>query len=87
MRQPKPFYRRQTRSFYVQLDDSQINLGPDEAEAYRRWHLLMAGADESVIAAMNEARPIDKRQAWDCLVKATHGLADRAAVAEPRGAA
>jgi hypothetical protein len=62
MRQPKPFYRRQTRSFYVQLDDRQINLGPDEAEAFRCWHLLMAGADESVIAAMNEARPIDKPQ-------------------------
>jgi integrase len=63
MRQPKPFYRTQTHSFYVQLDDRQINLGSDEAEAYRRWHLLMAGADESVIAAMNEpAKPIDKPQ-------------------------
>jgi hypothetical protein len=32
MRQPKPFYRSQPRSFYVQLDGRQINLGPDEAE-------------------------------------------------------
>jgi hypothetical protein len=53
MRQPKPFYRTQTPSFYVQIDGRQIDLGPDEAEAYRRWHLLMAGADESVTAAMN----------------------------------
>jgi hypothetical protein len=60
MRQPVPFYRRQTCSFYVPLNDRQINLGPDEAEAY----LLMVGADESVIAAMNEpVRPIDKPQA------------------------
>src|SRR3954447_26765027 len=60
MRQPKPFYRTQTGSFYVQLDARQINLGPDEAEAYRRWHLLKAGTDESVIAAMNvAAKPID----------------------------
>src|SRR5215813_13742373 len=64
MRQPKPFYRKQTRSFYVQIDGSQINLGPDETEAYRRWQLLMSGADESVIAAMNEsAKPVDKPQA------------------------
>jgi integrase len=55
MRQPKPFYRAQTRSFYVQIDGHQINLGPEESEAYRRWHLLMAGVDESVVAAMNEA--------------------------------
>ena len=63
MRQPRPFYRKQTRSFYVQLDDRQINLGPDEADAYRRWHLLMAGADEAVITAMNQpAKPIDTPQ-------------------------
>jgi hypothetical protein len=57
MRQPKPFYRTQTPSFYVQIDGRQFDLGPDEAEAYRRWHLLMAGADESVIAAMNQPTP------------------------------
>jgi hypothetical protein len=33
MRGPKPFYRKQTRSFYVQLDGQQINLGPDENAA------------------------------------------------------
>lgn len=57
MRQPQPFYRAQTRSFYVQIDGRQINLGPDESEAYRRWHLLMAGADESTIAAMSQPAP------------------------------
>jgi hypothetical protein len=42
MREPKPFYRKQTRSFYVQLDGQQINLGPDEKGAWHQWHLLMA---------------------------------------------
>ena len=57
MRQPKLFYRKQTATFYVQVDGQQINLGPDEAEAYRQWHLLMADADENVIdAALWSAR-------------------------------
>jgi integrase len=87
MRQPKPFYRKQTRSFYVQLDDRQINLGPDEAEAYRRWHLLMAGADESVIAAMNEpVKPIDRPQTVTVrqLVKSYLGWQDGQAKLAPR---
>ena len=57
MRQPKPFYRAQTACFYVQIAGRQIKLGPDEAEAYRRWHLLMAGVDENVIAGTNEVKP------------------------------
>jgi hypothetical protein len=48
MRQPKPFYRRQAGCFYVQLDGGQGYLGPDAVDAYRFWHLLMAGTDEQV---------------------------------------
>jgi hypothetical protein len=55
MRQAKPFYRKQTGTFYVQIDGRQIDLGPDETEAYQRWHLLMAGVDSSVIESMNRA--------------------------------
>jgi hypothetical protein len=50
MRQPKPFYCKQTATFYVQIDGQQMNLGPNETEAYRLWHLLIAGSDENVIA-------------------------------------
>lgn len=53
MREGRPFYRTQTRRFYGQFAKKQIDLGLDEAEAYRRWHLLMAGVDESVIEAMS----------------------------------
>jgi len=42
---PKPFYREPRRLWYVQLDGKQINLGRDEAEAYRRYHELMATRD------------------------------------------
>jgi hypothetical protein len=33
MRQPKPFYRKQTATFYVQIEGQQMNLGLDETEA------------------------------------------------------
>jgi integrase len=38
---PKPFYRPKKKRWYVQLDGKQINLGPDESEARRRYHALM----------------------------------------------
>lgn len=40
---PKPFFRPGRRLWYVQIQGKQINLGPDEAEALRRYHDLMAG--------------------------------------------
>lgn len=39
---PKPFFKKSHQSWYVQLDGKQIRLGPDEAEAKRRFHALMA---------------------------------------------
>ncbi len=39
---PKPFFKKSHRSWYVQIDGRQIRLGPDEQEARRRYHLLMA---------------------------------------------
>ena len=39
---PKPFFRPGRRLWYVQIQGKQINLGPDEAEALRRYHELMA---------------------------------------------
>ncbi len=41
MRQPKPFFRKQTRSWYVQLGKRQINLGKNEDEAKAKYHQLM----------------------------------------------
>ena len=39
---PLPFFRAKRNRWSVQLAGKQINLGPDEAEAYRRYHRLMA---------------------------------------------
>lgn len=48
MRQPKPFFREQTKSWYVQLGKKQVNLGADKADAFRKYHSLMA--DRQAIA-------------------------------------
>ena len=37
-RQPKPFFRKQTQSWYVQLGKRQIPLGKDEDEAWKQYH-------------------------------------------------
>src|SRR5947209_5923393 len=44
---PKPFFREPRKRWYVQIDGRQVNLGPDEGEAFRQYHKLMAdrGAD------------------------------------------
>jgi integrase len=39
---PKPFFRADRGLWYVQVAGRQHNLGPDEAEAFRRYHALMA---------------------------------------------
>ena len=43
MREPKPFYRRQTKSWYVQIGKKQVELGKDKNEAFQKYHGLMAG--------------------------------------------
>jgi integrase len=40
-KEPKPFYREFTQSWYVQIGKRQINLGPDKAEAFAEYHVLM----------------------------------------------
>jgi integrase/recombinase XerC len=46
MRRPKPFYRRQTGSWYVQVGKQQIPLGRDEKQAWIKYHALMVGNQE-----------------------------------------
>lgn len=51
---PKPFFRPGRRLWYVQIQGTQINLGPDEAEAFRRYHELMAGRKRSLPRAVSK---------------------------------
>jgi hypothetical protein len=47
MRQPKPWYRKQTKSWYVQIGKEQINLGHDKRTAWATYHQLMTETRES----------------------------------------
>jgi hypothetical protein len=38
----QPFFRPSRKTWFVQLDGKQINLGPDEDAAWTRYHELMA---------------------------------------------
>ena len=43
MREAKPWFRKSTRSWYVQLDGRQVPLGKDKLEAKQKYHQLMDG--------------------------------------------
>ena len=43
MRTSKPWFRKSTRSWYVQIDGVQVPLGRDKDEAQQKYHRLMAG--------------------------------------------
>ena len=42
MRQPRPFFRKFTRSWYVTVRGKQYPLGKDKPLAWRRYHEIMA---------------------------------------------
>ncbi len=41
-RVPQPFFRPAKNRWYVQLDGKHVNLGPDETEAWAKYHEIMA---------------------------------------------
>lgn len=59
MRQPKPFFRKQTQTWYVQLNGRQINLGPNEKAAWAEYHKLMASRTKA-IGAGSLAKVLDR---------------------------
>ena len=42
---PQPFYRDDRRRWYVQLGKKQVNLGPDEAQAWIEYRRVMHERD------------------------------------------
>lgn len=64
MRQPKPFFRQFTKSWYVTLNGRQVPLGRDEAKAWEKYHQLMASRHEFRGAATPVAKVFDAYLAW-----------------------
>ena len=54
---PKPFFRPKKNRWYVQLDGKHVNLGPEEGEAYRRYHAIMAKRGESTSEVVPAPKP------------------------------
>jgi integrase len=56
VRIPKPFFRSQTKTWYVQIGNKQHNLGPDEQAAKEKYHVLMLGrqpvTDETTVCTV-----------------------------------
>jgi len=59
VKQPQPFFRKQTQSWYVQIGKRQVPLGKDKEKAWDEYHKLMAGKrdlspSEPVTAVVDE---------------------------------
>ena len=52
MRVPKPFFRKYTGSWYLQLGKKQINLGPDEEAAWDEYYKIMASRQALTSASL-----------------------------------
>lgn len=46
-RRPEPFWRAERKCWFVQLGKKQVRLSPDEAEAWRLYHEMMARPPEA----------------------------------------
>ncbi|MCG8450367.1 MAG: hypothetical protein MI725_12430 [Pirellulales bacterium] len=59
-RRPRPFFRRQTQSWYVQLDGRQINLGCDRDAAWDKYNEVMAERHRDANPGMTVAELLDE---------------------------
>ena len=69
----KPFFRKQTRCWYVWINDKMVRLAKNEEKAYEKWHRLVVAegrinADTPVVTVLDEFLEVKKSEP---------GLADR----------
>ena len=64
MRQPKPFFRKQTKSWYVQIGKRQINLGRNKEQAWAKYHELMASDLDLNFYESTVAQLLDSYLEW-----------------------
>jgi integrase len=61
---PKPFFKKSRGLWYVEVDRRQINLGPDRAEAFRRYHALMREPQTHTVCPTAWAAIVDLFLDW-----------------------
>ncbi len=76
MRQPKPFFRKQTKSWYVQIGKRQINLGKNKKEAWAKYHEIMAEKVDFEYSQATVAQLLDAYLDW-CLKRRSQGTFDK----------
>ncbi len=64
MKQPRPFFRRYTRSWYVQIGKRQIHLGRDKKAAREKYHQIMASRHDLTSAAVTVAEFFESYLDW-----------------------
>ena len=72
MRQPQPFFRKQTRSWYVQIGKRQINLGKDKEAAWEKYHGLMAERHRLAALTTTVVNILEAYLAW-CQTRRAEG--------------
>jgi integrase len=61
---PKPFFRKSRRTWYVQIDGKQHNLGPHRQQAFERYYDLMRQPAPKKVPADHVAVVIDAFLEW-----------------------
>lgn len=61
---PKPFYKKARGVWYVEINRKQVNLGPDEEEAFRQYHRLMGQPREQAVSPESLVAIIDAFLDW-----------------------
>ncbi len=61
---PKPFFKKARGVWYVEINRKQINLGPDEEDAFRQYHQLMGQPREQVVPPESLVAIIDAFLEW-----------------------
>lgn len=61
---PKPFFKAGRGVWYVEINRKQINLGPNQDEAFRQYHQLMAQPQEQPVSSESLAAIIDTFLEW-----------------------
>ena len=64
MRQPKPFFRKFTKTWYVQIGKRQINLGKNKDEAFQKYFELMANRGQAEVQFKTVAELFDSFLTW-----------------------
>jgi hypothetical protein len=63
-RQPKPFFRKFTQSWYLQLGRRQINLGSDKKAAWEQYHEIMSSRQVLASAVVPAAKFFEAYLTW-----------------------